>query len=105
VGQHDSKLVIRKSLRFSLSHSPTLPLSHCTYMARFSRNKIILISSLVILLIAAGGWLYSQRVKRIVIASYVPESALGYLEINERCGKQAGLCGQGRLAGEMERWK
>ncbi|MCI0662432.1 MAG: hypothetical protein L0220_15290, partial [Acidobacteria bacterium] len=52
-------------------------------MARFSRNKIIIISSLVILLIAAGGWLYTQRVKRIVIASYVPESALGYLEIND----------------------
>src|SRR5262245_62099308 len=52
-------------------------------MARFSRNKIILILSLVILLIAAGVWLYSQRVKPIVIASYVPESALGYLEIND----------------------
>ena len=52
-------------------------------MPRFSRKKIIIISSLVILLIAAGGWLYSQRVKRIVIASYVPESALGYLEIND----------------------
>jgi Protein of unknown function (DUF3352) len=51
-------------------------------MARISRNQII-ITSLVILLIAAGGWLYTQRVQRIVIASYVPESALGYLEIND----------------------
>jgi len=51
-------------------------------MVKFSRNQII-ISSLVILLIAAGGWLYTQRVQRILIASYVPESALGYLEIND----------------------
>jgi hypothetical protein len=52
------------------------------FMSRVSRKQF-LIFSLVILLITAGGWLYSQRVKRIVIASYVPESALGYLEIND----------------------
>ncbi len=46
------------------------------------RRKRIIISSIVLLLIAAGGWLYTRRHQRVVIASYVPASALGYLEIN-----------------------
>ncbi len=50
-------------------------------MSRFSRKRIIL-ASFIIPLIAAGGWLYARRTQPIVIASYVPESALGYLEIN-----------------------
>ncbi len=37
---------------------------------------------LLILLLAAGGWLYSRRIAPIEIARYVPESAIGYFEIN-----------------------
>jgi len=38
---------------------------------------------LAALLLAAGGWLYARRVERIEIAAYVPESALGFLEVND----------------------
>ena len=38
---------------------------------------------LAVLLLAAGGWLYTHRAVRIEIDSYVPESALGFLEIND----------------------
>ncbi|HMV46491.1 MAG TPA: hypothetical protein PKC13_18385 [Blastocatellia bacterium] len=37
---------------------------------------------LLMLLLAAGGWLYSRRIEPIEIARYVPESAIGYFEIN-----------------------
>lgn len=51
-------------------------------MSRFSYKRIIL-ALLIILPLAVGGWFYARRPKPVVIASYVPESALGYLEIND----------------------
>jgi hypothetical protein len=51
-------------------------------MFSFSRKKLVLLL-FVILLIAIGAWLYSLRIERIEMASYVPQSALGYLEIND----------------------
>jgi hypothetical protein len=51
-------------------------------MFSFSRKKLLL-SLFVILLIAIGVWLYSRRIERVAMASYVPQSALGYLEIND----------------------
>lgn len=38
---------------------------------------------LLVLLLAVGGWIYSRRVARVEMATYVPESALGYVEIND----------------------
>ena len=51
-------------------------------MPNVSRKQFILIST-SLLLIATGGWLYSRRPQRVFIASYVPESSLGYLEITD----------------------
>ncbi|MCI0392353.1 MAG: DUF3352 domain-containing protein, partial [Acidobacteria bacterium] len=51
-------------------------------MSNLSRKKIILLS-IVILLLGVVGWLITRRTQRIVIASYVPQSALGYLETND----------------------
>lgn len=51
-------------------------------MNRASRKRIILIS-FAVLLIVVGGWMYSQRVERVAMEAYVPESALGYVEIND----------------------
>jgi len=50
-------------------------------MSRFSGKRLIL-ALLIILPFAVGGWIYARRPKPIVIASYVPEAALGYLEVN-----------------------
>src|SRR5262249_17566584 len=50
-------------------------------MSWFTRNKIVLVA-VIILVLMAGGWLYANRVERINIATYIPETALGYLEIN-----------------------
>ncbi|MCI0523712.1 MAG: hypothetical protein L0Y75_00475 [Acidobacteria bacterium] len=50
-------------------------------MFRPARKQIIL-ASFIIPLLAVGGWIYARRPQPVVIASYVPESALGYLEIN-----------------------
>lgn len=47
-----------------------------------SRKRIFL-ALLIILPLALGGWIYARRPKPVVIASYVPESALGYLEVND----------------------
>ncbi|MDQ3010666.1 MAG: hypothetical protein M3X11_08210 [Acidobacteriota bacterium] len=43
--------------------------------------RIVLV--LLAALLAAGGWLYTHRAKRIELVTYVPESALGFLEIND----------------------
>src|SRR5215475_11025077 len=48
----------------------------------FSRKRLIL-TSLITLALAVGGWIYAHRPKPVVIASYVPETALGYLEVND----------------------
>src|SRR5262245_49127623 len=48
---------------------------------RFSRKRLIL-ALLILLPLAVGGWLYARRTKLVVMASYAPETALGYLEIN-----------------------
>src|SRR5215510_454087 len=48
----------------------------------FSRKRLIL-TSLITLALAVGGWIYARRPKPVVMASYVPESALGYLEVND----------------------
>src|SRR5262245_11101225 len=37
---------------------------------------------LVLLLLAAGGWLYFHRAKPVQLATLVPESAICYIEIN-----------------------
>lgn len=44
-------------------------------------RKQISLGLLVVLLLAAGGWLFMRRTERIEMATYVPESAIGYLEI------------------------
>jgi hypothetical protein len=51
-------------------------------MARLFRRRII-IALFVVLLLIAGGWMYSQRVERVAMEAYVPESALGFLEVND----------------------
>jgi hypothetical protein len=45
-------------------------------------RKRILLFSLLLLVLGAALWLWSQRVRRVDMARYVPEAALGYLEIN-----------------------
>jgi hypothetical protein len=42
-----------------------------------------LIAAALLISIATGAWLYNGRKKAIDLASYVPESALGFLEIND----------------------
>ncbi len=46
-----------------------------------TRNRISIL--FVILLVAIGGWLFYQRFHRVALENYVPESALGYLEVND----------------------
>jgi hypothetical protein len=50
-------------------------------MAKYTRTKISL-AILLVVLVSTGGWIYFSRPKPVDIAAYVPESALGYLEIN-----------------------
>jgi hypothetical protein len=49
---------------------------------RFSGKRLIL-ALLIILPFAAGVWIYARRPKPVVLATYAPETALGYLEIND----------------------
>lgn len=51
-------------------------------MPQFSRKQLVLILP-IILLLAAAVWFYVRRPQPVVIASYVPESVLGYVEVNE----------------------
>lgn len=46
-------------------------------------KKYFAVTGLIVVLLAAGGWFYARRPQRIEIASYVPGSALAYLEIND----------------------
>ncbi len=46
-----------------------------------SRKRIVLLT-LLVLLLGAALWLWSQRVRRVDMAQYVPASALGFLEAN-----------------------
>src|SRR5262247_700431 len=48
---------------------------------RFSRKRLIL-ALLILLPLAVGGWIYARRPKPAVMASYAPETALAYIEIN-----------------------
>jgi hypothetical protein len=50
-------------------------------MLKFTPVRIILVL-LATLLLAAGGWLYTRRAERIEITAYIPESALGFIEVN-----------------------
>ena len=50
-------------------------------MTRFSRKRLIL-ALLILLPLAVAGWIYTRRPKPVVIATYVPETALGYIEVN-----------------------
>lgn len=50
-------------------------------MGKYTRTKISLLV-LGVVLLATSGWLYFRRPQPVDIATYVPESALGYLEIN-----------------------
>ncbi|MFN7928611.1 MAG: hypothetical protein U0Y68_11805 [Blastocatellia bacterium] len=45
------------------------------------------------LLLVFGGWLYWQRFERVAMENYVPETALGYLEINDLPGLLDGFTG------------
>lgn len=47
-----------------------------------SRKRIIL-ALLAVLLLGVGIWIYSRRISRVNLESYVPESALGFVEIND----------------------
>ncbi|HEX5082255.1 MAG TPA: hypothetical protein VFY40_09420 [Blastocatellia bacterium] len=46
------------------------------------RSRQALLAALIILPLAVGGWIYARRSKPVVLASYAPETALGYIEIN-----------------------
>src|SRR5262245_19078051 len=48
-----------------------------------SSHKRLILALLIILPLAVGGWIYARRPKPVVMASYAPETALGYLEIND----------------------
>jgi hypothetical protein len=48
---------------------------------RFSRKRLVL-ALLILLPLAVGGWIYARRPKPVAMASYAPETALAYLEIN-----------------------
>ncbi len=50
---------------------------------RFSRKQILIVSLLAVIVAAAGGWMYARRPARVELAGYVPESAMGYLEVND----------------------
>lgn len=50
-------------------------------MPNLSR-KSVAIGLILLVLLATGLWFYTHRTEQIEMASYVPESALGYLEIN-----------------------
>ena len=50
-------------------------------MKRFSGKQIFLFLG-ILLLLGIAVWLYSQRVRRVSMAQYVPASALGYVEVN-----------------------
>lgn len=50
-------------------------------MNSISRKQAVF-GLLAIALLAGGLWLYSQRVRRVSMAQYVPASALGYVEVN-----------------------
>src|SRR5262245_61479143 len=52
---------------------------------RPSRKQLI-IALLIILPLAAGVWIYVNRPEPVVIASYVPGTALGYFEVNDWSG-------------------
>jgi hypothetical protein len=45
-------------------------------------SKRVIILILLLILLGLAGWFYSQRIKPVQMAKYVPEAALGYLEIN-----------------------
>jgi hypothetical protein len=51
-------------------------------MSRFSRKRLILVA-LIFLLLAVGAWMYAKRPRPIAMGTYVPETALGYLEVND----------------------
>ncbi|MEO6723915.1 MAG: hypothetical protein ABIP14_01310, partial [Blastocatellia bacterium] len=51
-------------------------------MLKSTAVRIVLVL-LAVLLLAVGGWLYRLRPNQIEIVTYVPESALGFLEIND----------------------
>lgn len=50
-------------------------------MNSISRKQVVL-GLLVAVFLAVGLWFYSQRVRRVSMAQYVPASALGYVEVN-----------------------
>ncbi|MDX2031407.1 MAG: hypothetical protein SF339_12100 [Blastocatellia bacterium] len=52
-------------------------------MSRITRKQILILLAIAVVVAAAGGWIYTRRPKRVEIATYVPESALGYLEVND----------------------
>lgn len=50
-------------------------------MPLFTRKRIFTCCLVIVLLLA--GWLYWQRFNRVALENYVPETALGYIEVND----------------------
>ncbi len=47
------------------------------------KRKIAILVLLIVALLAAGGWYLTRRPAPVEMAGYVPESALGYIEVND----------------------
>lgn len=52
-------------------------------LSSLKTRRRALLAGLCVLLLLVGGWIYSRRVARVEMAAYVPESALGYVEVND----------------------
>jgi hypothetical protein len=71
--------------RFSREVVKVVPLSkiRSNIAATLDKCRRVALAGLLLVLLLAGGWLYSRRVARVEMAAYVPESALGYVEVND----------------------
>ena len=60
-------------------------------MPLFTRKRILPL--LFVLLLLLGAWLFFQRFDRVALESYVPETALGYIAVNDLPGLLEGFTG------------
>lgn len=60
-------------------------------MSLFTRKRVLSLCLLLVLLL--GGWLFWQRFEQVALESYVPETALGYLEVNDLPSVLDGITG------------
>lgn len=66
-------------------------MSSCFYASQLLRSFICMpfltrkriFVGLLLFLLFCGAWLYWQRISRVALENYVPETALGYVEIND----------------------